>query len=1127
MELHYFFAPTPRQVIEKCADRLHELVTSAGDPFYRPRVVVPHLQAASSLRQVYTGCHGIAMNMEIGFLEEALWDLFHEAADGSGGQRRLTRGMLQGAVLHLLHQEVNSRRCPKPLADYLAESDRESPVYSKKLWQLSNRLAFLFLEYTYQLPDVTRGWAEGKLPGGDAVDAWQAALYHRALGANGIVHEGGERCHLLPDFSVLRDPARLPDSLLILAPGPLSRLHLGAISQLANHATIGVYTTFVGSQPKGSNGAGRNSIPSQIRPWLVPVEANFRLLGEVLRDGAAFHFDQFEGTPRSVLDSVKWVVAGNGPVEGLKPDSSLEVAGAAGVLREAQAVHQSIIHRMKEDDSLLQTDIAVMIPTEGEYEAAVNSVFSSGRSPLRFNLVRANALRESVYAQGVLALLKLLLGDFSRAEAFALFQNPCFQEAAGCSHADIPAWLEDIDRAGIYRHVDRDHQHTDGLEPNGLFTWEQGLRRMRLGHVMDLDEEEMHAENIHPISRESQFHVATVSTLSILIARLAAARRLLLDSRRTLPEWGTILRDILKANLAVPETHPEEWPIRNRLDRELTTLEDNHPGKKDTHPFHVVHCLVEEALGTMPVRKGIPLYGGITVGTLDTLRGVPFRVIYIMGLNAGVFPARRVESSLDIRARTGDDCRITRTDRDRHNFLEAILAAGEALVLTYQSRDLKKDQELFPSSVILQLIDLVESELGITIPRPELPWHGHSQRYLDAPPNGSTLHVNYDPLDRAIINAPVYPPRPLVEEETTVPNQHPDDVISVSINDLAGFLEDPLRDFLERQLGLRGLDDAKAEKLLVTEPFELSPLQESMFVRPILNKLIELPETSDSDLEKVVRRTAFRLLGESAIHHGIFLERLESRMWEFVQPQCVWLRSWLLGHRQDGSRITAPLSFGDHGRAGGSMMAQPPIVYRHKGLGRNFEIRGALPLAIIPGRGGGIVEFLSLKPVSKHRTELTPAYFPGILAAIFLAASRHENDWIDGVIPDISRSLHWCLYRETKKGVVHHFELALEPGEARELADNLLEELVQVRRPDLLPYAIVGREEYIPNGGGTHVSLSADDVATLVMDDQTGFRPSWYPGDWRLVVDSEPPTDVDAALHKRLGFYHHVMGGGK
>lgn len=1116
MALHYFFAPTPRQVFENCADRIHEEATSTGDPFHRPLVVVPHAQAASHLRRVYTERHGIAMNIGTSFLEEALWELWNMEAPHDKEQRRLTRDHLQAVVLHLLHEELHSGKCPAPLRDYLAGSPPESPVYSKKLWQLTNRLAFLFLEYSYQYPNVTNQWAMGRGNANNPVDEWQAALYFKAFAPDGPIHTDGVPHRFLPDFSQLPRGVRLPEFFRLLLPGNMSRLHLGTLAQLDQRLNVIVHTLFPGNEPGG--------VPERLQSWTVPAEISIKLQDEVFKNHkkrVVREFTPFRRKASTMLEEVKCAITGSTPDPKILKDLSIEIAGAAGVLREVQAVHQSILHRMLEDRTLLQTDIALMIPGEGEYEAAVHSVFSAARSPLRASVVRANAFRESVYALGTLALMNLLQGDFNRSDVFTLFQNPCFQEAVGCTTDDVLSWMEDVDRAGIYRHADHIHQEDEDPRGNGRFTWEHGLRRMRLGHVMDLDEEEMDAEYLFPIPREAQFHPNNAASLSIIIGRLVTARRYLAEPHRTLAEWADILRQLLATLLAIPDTHPEEWAIRNRLDRRLQGLSGNLPGHEDGHPFHLLRCLVEETLGTMPVRKGIPMYGGVTVGTLETLRGIPFRVIYVLGLNSGSFPARRIESSLDIRSRIDRGCRITQTDRDRQNFLEAIFAAEEALVLTYQSRNLKKDEELFPSSVVLQLVDFVMDKLSIRLVPEELPWHGHSRRYLIDRIEPSTLHSNYDLLDRAIINAPAAeaPPdaKPVKAKPSTVGFS-----TSVNIRELATFLEDPLKDFLQRRLNIRGLDDSKAERLTAREPFELSPLNESMVVRSILRRILETPDLTDSDVEELIQRAVDRLEGESAIYDGVYLDRIRARLMENIPAQATWLRSWLQGHQGENRRLVIPFGFGSTSSGGRVATPYPPISYTLGKIRLTIQIRGDLPVAIFPGARGEAIEFLALKPISKFSKGVKPVYFPGILTAIFLVAARQENHWIKDLVPPSVRFVQWCLYRGGDGNIAHNVDIHLDRKVARDLADKILHEFLLANTPELMPYALVGDKKYIPGGEEDHVRLLGEDVMDMAREDQESLWRNWYPDEWSLVVDSLPPKDVEGTLERRLGFIHHL-----
>ena len=101
--------------------------------------------------------------------------------------------------------------------------------------------------------------------------------------------------------------------------------------------------------------------------------------------------------------------------------------------------------------------------------------------------------------------------------------------------------------------------------------------------------------------------------------------------------------------------------------------------------------------------------GAITFCGLKPMRAIPAKLVCIAGLNNGEFPRRDRPASFDLIAaerRPGD--RSPRDD-DRYAFLEAVLSARERLILTYVGRSQKDNSELAPSSVLSEVIGVIDA----------------------------------------------------------------------------------------------------------------------------------------------------------------------------------------------------------------------------------------------------------------------------------------------------------------------------------------------------------------------------------------------------------------------------------
>jgi hypothetical protein len=111
----------------------------------------------------------------------------------------------------------------------------------------------------------------------------------------------------------------------------------------------------------------------------------------------------------------------------------------------------------------------------------------------------------------------------------------------------------------------------------------------------------------------------------------------------------------------------------------------------------------------------------VTVCPLGGLRGIPWRVVVLFGMDEGAWPRAAARGEFDLLARSprfGD--RLARTD-DRGVFLEALLACDERLLMIYQGRDARDDAVLNPSPVVAELFRLsvpaMSAYLGVRLIR--------------------------------------------------------------------------------------------------------------------------------------------------------------------------------------------------------------------------------------------------------------------------------------------------------------------------------------------------------------------------------------------------------------------------
>src|SRR5205807_2578861 len=90
---------------------------------------------------------------------------------------------------------------------------------------------------------------------------------------------------------------------------------------------------------------------------------------------------------------------------------------------------------------------------------------------------------------GLLGLLDLALESFTRSQVLAVLLNPCFLARLGLEREEAQKWLEWAETLGIYHCWDVKDKQERGYADTPLYSWQHGLRRLRLGRLMEVSDE--------------------------------------------------------------------------------------------------------------------------------------------------------------------------------------------------------------------------------------------------------------------------------------------------------------------------------------------------------------------------------------------------------------------------------------------------------------------------------------------------------------------------------------------------------------------------------------------------------------------------------------------------------------
>lgn len=806
MSINLYFSQKLETLAEKLCENIGEESRRKLDPFDSTVVLVPNPNLSRWLKIRIAQHQSIFMDVDFDYLESGLWTMLKKLDPTDSGSVMRESSHLEMILISIFQQMKPDDTHFQPFVRYLFDSNGvKPPDYARRLYQLAQKIALLFHEYEYHRGEMISQWLQGKSES-EEIHLCQQQLYLRMID---MCRRGSFQAdHPILSLTAYADQvfssiesARASDQEMLwihlFGLSQISRSHLAILEKLKSYYTLFIYTLnpcrefWEDVQTPAEKRWFRKNAPESIRLtaeedaqgelfepanqrllalWGKPGRENIRLLCRIAEYDfhACFNVSH---QPSKLLHAIQHnVLTLDGDFNepgSFHQDDSVQICACPSVYREIETVYNSILYNLEQDRELLQTDIAVLVPDMTSYSTIIHSVFQRRPKSLTYSLIDSNAEIESVYGQAVMHLFRIAAGRFSRKEVFDFFLNPCFLERWQVKSADIETWSKWADALGIFHSYDEHEKSRKGYPSGNAFTWHQGLVRLRLSRIMSSPRDHMDAtaavgsslcmfEGYEPFYDAGMEDDSQLESFGTAVETLQQCVRKLHGGPATGRQWRERFRYVCERLLVVPEGFKGEISVKNSLDTSLEALDfydtlDHLPETK-LLDIHLIHAFIQASLRQIPGSYGEYLTSGITISGMLPMRPIPFKIIYIMGMQEGNFPGKAETSSLDlrrIRRRIGD---VSQPEKNGYLFLEILLSARQKLYLSYVSRDLQKDRDIQPCSLLNQLIDHIEKDIldDETFIISQIPFKGSSPRYLKTQPStpGTDLMVNYRTCDR-------------------------------------------------------------------------------------------------------------------------------------------------------------------------------------------------------------------------------------------------------------------------------------------------------------------------------------------------------------------------------------------
>lgn len=503
----------------------------------------------------------------------------------------------------------------------------------------------------------------------------------------------------------------------------------------------------------------------------------------------------------------RWPVAVEPELAG---DGTVGVHACHGPARQVEVLRDCLLHIFAADHTLQPRDVVVMCPDVESYAPLVRAAFGqwsldsaeAGHPGHALRVRLADRAQRAVNPLlGVIGtLLELADGRVTVTEVLDLAAAEPVRLRCGFDDDDLERLREWAAETGARWGIGQRQRQAFGLGDFAQNTLNAAVDRILLGVAAG----ESGADWLDlalPLDDVDSGDIDLAGRFAEFVDRLAVCLRDLrgptlaepAGTARPAGEWAAVLGRAL--DLLTDVTRAQAWTgVQAR--RELAAALE-HAGDVPLRLPDIAALLATRLAGR--ASRANFRTGELTVCTMVPMRSVPHRVVVLLGLDDEVFPRAGGIDGDDVLARhrcPGD--RDPRSE-DRQLLLDAIMAAGERLVLLHTGSDPVTGAHRPPAIPLAEVLDTVRAHVGreamarIVRRHPLQPFDAANFRADDP--------FSFDPVALAGAVAARRPQRSRpVFLAAPLPAASPGDV---ELTDLVAFAEHPVRAFLWQRLGIR------------------------------------------------------------------------------------------------------------------------------------------------------------------------------------------------------------------------------------------------------------------------------------------------------------------------------------
>lgn len=687
----YFFG----NQLSRLAGRLSvSLKENLPDDLLKPQtIIVPNRDTAKWLQLYLSGKMGIAANLDFLLPAEWHWKRIREIYPGLPKTLPSDPEPMKWTLCGILSNPQTLAGFPR-LHHYISVQSEE--MREMATLNLSRQLASVYDQYLIYRPEMILKWDSGNHGSGD--EKWQAELWNiltdrwRSEFSKPVgLHKAKLFQHAEKAYNKISNEEQ--EALFLFNPGLIPASVLRLLKVYSETAPVFLF------QNRPSRSVGQRYNCTLLNALGDESEGVEGLYGPIV-DEAEQVYDPFEES--SLLGIIQNRISDDLPDLPAGPGvdtSSIHIRSCHSPLREVETLHQFLLEQFEANSGLKPKDILVVTPDLTRYEEYIEAVFGTseeGVPGIPYRTPKTGYHPSMQFKNCFLGLLNLLTTRFTYDDVIDLFLSKPVLEGLGIGEEDgagIRRWLDDN---YVIWGIDRAHRAEWDQPEQDTHTWKRALDRLWLGDLLGPAKEGGPGLDRYSGVRSitDRNRLAAFSTYFNLLTECRNAVRTPMKAA----EWFDLFEQWAS------ELFSEAQLTRGDGGILLSTIEAlreqfNAVAGDSVLPFRLIRSemvkSLQESHGT-----SARFTDGVTFSTMVPVRGLPFKVIALIGLSEESFPRKQSAPDFDLVAQSPRVHERDRKKEDKALFLESILSAGEIHYCSYIGQD-RMDNERRPPSPIV------------------------------------------------------------------------------------------------------------------------------------------------------------------------------------------------------------------------------------------------------------------------------------------------------------------------------------------------------------------------------------------------------------------------------------------